>query len=171
MKQVRAKIKPVHFLLAANGLMLAIAWVMAFVAYPRLPESIPLWLNFSGQPVLLAQRSPLFFIYPAAQTAFVGVFWVLSRKAVIQRRMFKEEQRASGAASKREFLELKKEFVSLVLLFFNLIFIHLQRSLILLSHRIEKGVDPVYFYTLFGVILILIPYYRLRAKLLGRKMK
>ena len=171
MKQAGVSTKSARFLLAANGLLLVIGWVMAFVAYPRLPESMPLWLNFSGQSVLLVRRSLLFFIYPVAQTAFAVVFWFLSRSAVLSRRMFKEEQSASSSAQKKAFRELKEEFVVLVLLFFNLIFIHLQRSLILLAHRLERGVDPVYFYTLFGVILILLPYYRLRAKLLGRKMK
>ena len=171
MEQAGVSTKSARLLLAANGLLLVIAWVMAFVAYPRLPESIPLWLNFSGQSVLLVRRSLLFFIYPAAQTAFVIVFWFLSRSAVLPRRVFKEEQSAFSPAQKKDFLELKKEFVALVLLFFSLIFIHIQRSLILLAHRLERGVDPVYFYTLFGVILILIPHYRLRAKLLGQRMK
>jgi uncharacterized membrane protein len=171
MKPAGVSTKSARLLLAANGLLLLIAWVMAFVAYPRLPESTPLWLNFSGQSALLVRRSLLFFIYPAAQTAFVIVFWFLSRITMLSRRMFKEESPAISPAQEKAFRELKKEFVALVLLFFNLIFIHLQRSLILLAHRLERGVDPVYFYTLFGVILILIPYYRLRAKLLGQKMK
>ncbi len=171
MKQAGVNTQSTRFLLAANGLLLVIGWVMAFVAYPRLPESMPLWLNFSGQSVLLARRSLLFFIYPGSQTAFVILFWFLSRSAVLSRRVFKEELRAFSLAQIKAFRELKEEFVVLVLLFFNLIFIHLQRSLILLAHRLERGIDPVYFYTLFGVILILIPYYRLRSKILGQKMK
>jgi hypothetical protein len=57
----------------------------------------------------------------------------------------------------------------LTLIFFNLIFIHIQRSLILLSHNIEKGVDTYYFYSLFGIIFLLILYYRLREKILLKK--
>ncbi len=169
MKQFAVRAWSVRFLLAANWLLLVISWVMAFVSYSRLPERIPLWLNFSGQQVFLVRRSMLFFIYPAAQTVFALVFWLLSGRAVIHNRFFKEERLARSEASKRAFLDLKREFVSLALLFFNLIFIHIQRSLILLSHRLETGVDPVYFYTLFGVILILIPYYHLRARLLSQK--
>jgi len=61
--------------------------------------------------------------------------------------------------------KVKKEFIYLTMIFFNLIFIHLQRSLILLSHKIETGVDRYYFYALFSIILILIPYYHIREKL------
>jgi len=52
-----------------------------------------------------------------------------------------------------------------------LIFIHLQRSLILLAHGVEKGVRELYFYSLFGIILALIPVYQIRAKIMLRMEK
>ena len=64
-----------------------------------------------------------------------------------------------------------KEYMFLTLIFVNLIFIHVQRSLILMARRIEMGVDKFYFYSLFGIILILIPYYRLRIKLARKKQE
>ena len=67
---------------------------------------------------------------------------------------------------KSRLLDLKKEVVYLALIFINLIFIHLQTSLILLSHRIGEGINKFYFGMLIGVILILIPYYYARGKML-----
>jgi len=57
----------------------------------------------------------------------------------------------------------------LVSIFFQLIFIHIQRSLILLAHGIEKGIRPIYFYSVVGFILVLIPYYRMRLKALEKQ--
>jgi hypothetical protein len=65
--------------------------------------------------------------------------------------------------------DLQKEFILLVLIFFQLIFIHIQRSLILMAHGVEQGIRPFYFYSVFGIILILIPYYRLRLNALGKR--
>jgi hypothetical protein len=66
---------------------------------------------------------------------------------------------------------LLKEYVYLTLIFINLIFIHVQRSLILVARQVEKGVDRFYFYSLFGIILILIPYFRMRVRLAQRWKK
>ena len=66
-------------------------------------------------------------------------------------------------------VEIIKEYVYLTMIFINLIFIHVQRSIILVAHQTEKSVDKLYFYSLFGIILILIPYFRMRERLaLGR---
>lgn len=160
--------KIILFLFIANMILLCLGWIMAFYAYPRLPSRIPLWINFFGQPVMRAHKSPFFFIYPLAQTAFFVFFWQLSK---IKRRGSGLDRKSSVQFSgdKIRYNLLKKEYVYLVLIFFNLIFIHLQRSVILLAHKIEKGVSEYYFYSLFGIILILIPYYRLRKKLLLKK--
>lgn len=64
-----------------------------------------------------------------------------------------------------------KEYMFLTLIFINLIFIHVQRSIILVARQIERGVDKFYFYSLFGIILILIPYYRLRIKLAKKRQE
>ncbi len=163
--------KTVLFLAFASWLLLAVAWIMAFYTYPRLPQKIPLWLPFSGQQVVNFDKSPLFFIYPLAQTLFYIAFWLLSR-FTFSRDLSKEKKSFIRDGSDEKLLaDLGKEFVYLALIFFNLIFIHLQRSIILLAHQVEKGVDEFYFYTLFGILLLLIPYYRLRVKLIKKSQK
>jgi len=104
----------------------------------------------------MTERSPLFFIYLLAQALFFIFFLVMTKKI-----------------SSRKIVPWKapifKEYAYLILIFFNLIFIHIQRSLILVAHQVEEGVDRYYFYLLFGIILVLIPYYRIRVRLFIRK--
>jgi hypothetical protein len=131
---------------------------MAFYAYARLPVRIPLWLNFFGREPVFSDKSPVFFIYVLAQTLLLivvlYVIWVKHRK---------NRSKQSPAI-----LSLQKEIVLLEMIFFQLIFIHIQRSLILLAHGVEKGIRPYYFYSVIGFILILIPYYRMRLKALRK---
>ncbi len=164
--------KTIFFLLAANIILLVASWVMALYAYPRLPLKIPLWINFFNQQTLYSQKSIIFFIYPSAQTLFFFGFWLASK---IKFKKVKEGRPIKGFLTKLSedkrslLLRLRQEFTYLELIFFNLIFIHLQRSLILVAHRIEEGVSNYYFYSLFGIILILIPYYRIRMKLILKR--
>jgi hypothetical protein len=65
-------------------------------------------------------------------------------------------------------LGLEKEAVYLALIFINLVFIHLQTSLILVSHRLGRGINRFYFLMLIGVLAILIPYYYGRGRMLLR---
>jgi hypothetical protein len=129
---------------------------MAFHAYPRLPQKIPLRLYFFGQEPFMTEKSPLFFIYLLVQILFFIFFLVVTR--IISSRKI-----APWKAP------IFKEYAYLTLVFFNLIFIHLQKSLILVSHQVAQGVDRYYFYLLFGIILVLIPYYRIRIKLFIKK--
>ncbi len=138
-----------------NGILLCAGWIMVIVAYPKLPQKIPLWLDLFNQQHIMVKKSPLFFLYIMAQTLFFILLFYLAKKI------------SSRITNSRE-AELFKEYVYLTLIFFNLIFIHVQRSLILVAHHVEKGVDKLYFYSLFGIILILIPYFRLRKKLTQR---
>lgn len=155
--------KSVLFLSIANIFLLALGWAMAIFAYPRLPLKMPLWINFLNQPTLYMQKSALFFLYPLVQLLFCVGFWsLLNRKGIDQTR----NHFPHDTGMKNALLRLRKEYVLLALIFFNLIFIHLQRSLILLSHGIEKGVSEYYFFSLFGIILILIPYYRIRKRMI-----
>jgi hypothetical protein len=131
---------------------------MVLYAYPRLPQKIPLWLDLLGQQHIFVTKSPLFFVYILAQTLFFVFFYLLARK--ISSRIA-----VSWRAS------LLKEYVFLTLIFINLIFIHVQRSLILVARQVESGVDKFYFYSLFGIILILIPYFRMRVRLAQRWKK
>jgi len=131
---------------------------MAFYAYSRLPSRMPLWLNFFGQEPIISDKSPLFFIYVLVQTFLFVVF--LSLIQIKHRR---------GKSILSPLVQsLQKEIILLVSIFFQLIFIHIQRSLILLSHGVEKGIRPYYFYSLIGFILVLIPYYRMRLKAIGK---
>lgn len=143
-------------LLAFNLILLAVSWTMAIYAYPRLPSRMPLWINFFGQNPIISDKSPAFFVYVVVQTllfcVFLFVAWANNRK---------EQSNRSSAEQ-----NLQKEITMLVSIFFQLIFIHLQRSLILLAHGVEKGIQPLYFYSVIGIILILIPYYRMRLKAL-----
>jgi hypothetical protein len=148
--------KAVLLLLICNCVLLGTSAVMAFYAYPRLPQKIPLWLNFFGQETVMTDKSPLFFIYLLAQTLFFIFFLVITR-----------------IISSRKLVPWKapifKEYVYLTLIFFNLIFIHIQRSIILAARQVAQGIDKYYFYLLFAIILVLIPYYRIRVKLSIRK--
>jgi len=104
----------------------------------------------------MADKSPLFFIYLLAQILFFMFFLVMTRKI------------AYGKMVPWK-VPIFKEYVYLNLIFFNLIFIHIQRSIILAAHQVAQGIDKYYFYLLFAIILVLIPYYRIRVKLSIRK--
>ncbi len=148
--------KSVLLLLICNWVLLGTAAVMAFYAYPRLPQKIPIWLNFFGQQTIMIEKSPLFFVYLLAQALFFIFFMVMTKK-VSSRKIVPWKSRVF------------KEHAYLILIFFNLIFIHIQKSLILVAHQVAQGVDRYYFYLLFGIILVLIPYYRIRARLFIEK--
>jgi len=147
--------KSIRILFIFNGILVAAAWILAVYSYPRLPQRMPLWLNFYGQALMMMEKSLLFFIYPLSQTLFVFVFFLIS-KALISR--IQVPWRAA----------LCLDQVLLNLIFFNLIFIHIQSSLVMLAHQIREGVNSSYFLALIVVILLLIPYYRLRAKIIKR---
>lgn len=145
-------------LLFFNLILLGISWFMAFYAYARLPSRMPLWLNFFGQDPIKSDKSAFFFIYVLVQTFIFAVFLVVIRFT----------QRRKRSIQPAPVLSLQKEIVLLVSIFFQLIFIHIQRSLILLAHGVEKGIRPYYFYSVFGIILLLIPYYHMRLKALHK---
>ncbi len=82
-----------------------------------------------------------------------------------------ETSRRSGTIQDRlraELTHLEREMVWLAMIFFNLVFIHVQRSLIWLAHGLSVGVNKYYFFSLLIMILLLIPYYRFRLSLLSR---
>ena len=141
-----------------NCILLSSGWIMAFYVYPRLPQNIPLWLNFIGQQIILTEKSRLFFIYPLIQTVFVLSFLIASR-IISSKNPIPEEK------------FLLKEYIYLSLIFFNMIFIHIQRSIIFLAFKLEKGINQFYFLSLFCFILILIPCYRLRRKIMIKSQK
>ncbi len=148
------------FLGLANIILLSAGWIMALHAYPRLPQRMPIWMNFLDQQTLLTAKSGLFFVYPITQTLFCFVYGYLLR--AVTRKRVTSGQEVSQA-------RLRQEFALLVLIFFNLIFIHLQRSIILTAHGLEEGISEIYFFSLFGIIIVLIPYYRIRTRLITKK--
>lgn len=147
--------KSIRILFVFNCILVVAGWILALYSYPRLPQQMPLWLNFYGQDPILTKKSTLFFIYPLAQTLFVLLFILLTKTLA-------SRKKTSWKAG------LLMDQVLLNLIFFNLIFIHIQSSLVLLARHIRKGVNSSYFFGLIVVILLLIPYYRLRAKIVKR---
>ncbi len=144
--------KSLLILFIFNCVLLGVSWILALYSYPRLPGSIPLWINLMDQPLMLAEKSPVFFIYPIVQTLFIllflGIAHILSLR---EKEIWKKK--------------LLKDHMLLSLIFFNLIFIHVQTSLVLLAHQIRGGLNRTYFFMIFIVILLLIPYYRMRARI------
>jgi len=150
--------KSLLILFLLNCILIVATWIMAFYSYPRLPEQIPLWINFMGQPIMLAEKSPIFFVYPIVQTLFVFLFMGIAQ--VLSSREKEIWQK-----------KLLKDHVLLSLIFFNMIFIHVLSSLVLLAHQIREGINRTYFFMIFIVILLLIPYYRKRAKIIEKEHK
>ncbi len=150
-------------LLSFNVILLSVTWIMMLQAYPHLPGEIPYWLNLAGQEVIRFPKSPIIFIYPAAQSLFLPLFWLLSSRWIK-----KPDSPGAGAELTEILTGLKKELVLLLMIFFNLIFIHIQRSLIWLAHGLGPGVNKIYFFSLIIIIFLLIPYYRFRRSLIIR---
>jgi uncharacterized membrane protein len=145
-------------LFSFNMILLAISWVMAIYAYSRLPARMPLWINFFGREPSLSAKSPVFLLYVVGQTLLVA-FVILFIRVRLRR------QNPNKSLPVRN---LREEFILLALIFFQLLFIHVQRSLILMAHGIESGIRPFYFYSVVGIIFLLIPLYRMRLKILER---
>ena len=150
--------KSLLILFIFNCILLIVTWILAIYSYPRLPDQIPFWINFMGQPLMLAEKSPVFFVYPIVQTLFVFLFIGIAEYLSSRE---KEEWKK----------KLLKDHVLLSLIFFNLIFIHVLSSLILLARQIREGINRTYFFLIFIVILLLLPYYRMRKKFLAKENK
>ena len=150
--------KSLLILFIFNCILLVVTWVLALYSYPRLPDQMPFWINFMGQPPMLAEKSPVFFIYPIVQTLLVFLFMGIAHVLSLKEKEIWQKK-------------LLKDYVLLSLIFFNLIFIHVLSSLVLLAHQIRAGINRTYFFMTFIVILLLIPYYRMRAKLIAQEHK
>lgn len=153
--------KSIWLLAVFNITLLVVSWIMMLQAYPHLPQEIPYWLNLAGQEVMRAPKSPLLFIYPVAQSLFLLAFWLAGSIWVKKPDRPVEKPELQAALS-----DLKKELVLLLMIFFNLIFIHIQRSLIWLAQGTGMGINKYYFFSSILIILLLIPYYRFRQALI-----
>ena len=134
-----------------NVILAGTGWVMAVYAYPQLPGRIPLWFDIHGQACCIRDKSLLYFMIPLVQTAFFLGFSLVARAV-------------SAKVKDHRIGQVYKESVYLSLIFFNLVFIHIQRGLVFMAHEIPGGINTFYFYALFVIILVLIPYHRLRLK-------
>jgi hypothetical protein len=159
--------KVLALLAFASWLLLVVSWVMSVYAYPRLPEKAALWTSVWSSEAVRGDRSPAFFIYPIAQTVFFLAFLALARAVFLLAPRPDSQGRASQVEGSERLLDLKKEVLFLGLIFLNLVFIHLQTSLILVSHGLAKGINRFYFAMLLVVLLMLIPYYRVRRQMIG----
>lgn len=148
------KAKAVFLLQSFNVILLVLGWVMAFMAYPRLPQQVPLWIGFTGQPIMFMEKSVLFFLSPILQTLTLGVAVLISFK--LKKREFNPQK-----------VQVLQECAFLVTIFVQLIFVHIQKSVIFAAHRVDGGFSQFYFYALFVVLLLLIPYFRIRLKLIS----
>jgi hypothetical protein len=150
----------------ASWLLLAVSWIMSVYAYPRLPEKVALWTSVLSSEVARGARSPLFFVFPVLQTVMLlGAFFLA--QAVFFRAPEQESKESKSRIVGREGLvDLKREIAYLGFIFLNLVFIHLQTSLILVSHGLAKGINRYYFIMLLAVLLGLVPYYRIRRQML-----
>ena len=150
-----------------NGILLFLGWMMALYAYPRLPSRIPLWLAFAGQETLFFNKSPAFFIYPVIQSVFSVLFIFLGFFIIHKNYSIRSPEYPYYENLLDQLRNVDREYVLLVLLFFNLVFIHLHRTLILVAHGLANNVQGPYFYSLFVIIILLIPFYNLRKKSLA----
>ena len=139
---------------------------MSVYAFPRLPGEVALWKSLWSADVVREEKSFAFFIYPVAQTLVFLVFTVLARFAFFRAPSPESEDRRSTNEESEPLLDLRREVVYLGLIFLNLVFIHLQTSLILVSHGLAGGINRFYFAMLLLVLLGLVPYYRLRRRML-----
>jgi|GEM_PF-1061417 len=145
----------IMLLLVFNGILLVASWVMSLVAYPHLPGQIPFMIALSGRAWLSGTKSPLFFLLPLLQSGLFLAAYLLA--GIIAR--------ARGGGRKAQIIQ---EAFFLIFIFIQLIFIHIQRSLIYLAHGVEGGFSPTYFFALCAIVLVLIPYFHLRLKLVEK---
>jgi hypothetical protein len=153
---LRGRKRSVVLLTWANWILLGVSWGMSLRAYPKLPAGVALWLGLWKRTPVLVDKSLVFFFYPAVQlVVFLGL-------TVVARRVF--FNREDGA----ELSNLKAEVMYLEAIFVNLLFIHFQTTLILVSYGLGRGVHLSYVAIILAVMVMLVPYYYIRRRVLHR---
>jgi hypothetical protein len=154
-------------LFAANLVLLGVVWFVSISAYGRLAQHMSSWSSvWTGHPVMV-ERSWTFFFYPTVQAAFFVAAMGLAAALFLKRHRSGPEGSPPASGQARRVWTLRGEVVYLALIFFNLLFIHLQTSRILLSHQIGRGINRLYFAMLLVMILFILgPYYRIRLKII-----
>ena len=154
--RLRGRKLSVVLLLWANYVLLGVNWGMSIRAYLKLPGRMALWLSLWRATPIIVARSPLFFVYPAVQSIvfFGGLAW--AGKFFISR------------SDGEDLANLKAEVSYLELIFSSLLFIHFQTSLIFLSFGMGSGVNGFYLAVIVAVLVMLVPYYNIRRRILSR---
>jgi len=153
---------------AANWVLLGVSWGMSLYAYARLPGEMASWLSVWRLDQVMVGKSIAFFLNPVLQTAFFFAFLVLTRKLFINAPLPSGRTELLGDQKAGRLRGLRDEVACLALIFCSLVFIHLQTSRILVSHRLAAGINKSYFIMLILVLIILVPYYRIRRQILFR---
>jgi len=154
--RMRGRKRSVVLLLWANWLLLGVSWGMSIRAYLRLPGHMALWLSvWSDVPVVVGKSLP-FFIYPLIQAVVFFGGLALAGRFFFSR------------SDTEDLANLKAEVSYLELIFVSLLFIHLQTSLILLSFGMGSGINESYLAIIVAVLVMLVPYYHIRRRLLHR---
>jgi uncharacterized membrane protein len=150
----------------AAWLLFVLSWVMSVYAYPRLPQTMAAWTSLWKGGAVWEARSVSFFVYPIVQTLIFLSLLALAKKAFSRAARHDVETDSSPGRGERQVSDLRKEVAYLGLIFVNLVFIHLQTTLILVSHGLASGINRFYFGMLLLVLVLLFPYYRVRRRML-----
>lgn len=154
---------------AANWVLLGVSWGMSLYTYARLPGEMASWLSAWRSDQAMVGKSIAFFLNPVLQVSFFFAFLILTRKFFINAPHPTQGSRFQDDSKTGQLRGLREEVVYLVLIFCSLIFIHLQTSRILVSHRLAAGINKFYFMMLVLVLIILVPYYQIRRQILFRE--
>ena len=125
-----------------------------------------LWTSLWSSHAARSAKSLAFFVYPIVQTVCFLASLVLVKVVFFRAPGLDSEGRYSQSDGNERLLGLKREVAYLGLIFLNLVFIHLQTSLILVSHGLAEGINRFYFAVLLLVLVMLVPYYRIRRQML-----
>jgi len=134
--EVLLREKSVQILLVFNCILLVAGWVMSLVAFFELPR----------------HKDLLFFGIPLLQTALFLIF-IGASQGLTRRR----------GDSKRT--RILREAVFLLYIFVQLLLIHIQRSRIFAAHGVSQAFNPFYVLSLLLIMLLLVPYFKLRLKM------
>jgi len=153
---MRGRKRSVVLLQWANWILLGVSWGMSLQAYLRLPGRMALWHSVWREIPVVVDRSWLFFAFPLIQTAVV--FGSLSLAAA----------HFIGRSPTEDVANLRAEVTYLELIFVNVLFIHLQATLTLLSFGAGGGLNWSYMAIVAAVIVLIVPYYLLRRRILSK---
>jgi hypothetical protein len=153
---MRGRKRSVVLLKWANWVLLGVSWGMSLQAYLRLSGRMAWWLSVWWKVPLLADKSPAFFAYPLIQTAlYFGALSLAGRQFI-------------GRAGTQDLANLRSEVTHLELIFLNILFIHFQTTVTLRSFGLGEGLNWSYLAAIAAVIVLIVPYYELRRRILTR---